>query len=389
MSQSSRPRRLLLPLAAASLVAVTGVATGAALRSSGTAHAAVHGGCEPYQVDGFAIDVCISDRGTGTTAYPEIRVNQTGFIVGPCSIDIELWGGGRLYGLPAHADCGLGPHEGNSFGPVIAPVSVHAFARLRTNFISYYLGDGRGDSPTLSLQPYVVTTPQPTASPSTTPKPIPPIPPRPGGSQQNNRPSCLRQRPAQAQPNGAGWILNTTSTVPNNNLTPTPSGVPGIRAEQAQACLVEPPRAVPPAMKNTNINITGDQDARARAAAAGSQTPGRDVQNCHLIGDQLGGYAIPENLVPCWQTVNTGRNAMSGFEGRVRGALLGATPGTTIFYTVTPNYTGRPSTVPRSITITAVLQSPNPLMAPEQPLFPPVTLNNEQMIGGQTINLGN
>lgn len=149
--------------ATAALIAAVGIAAAVAT-SGGTPAASAEavapvgyaalGGCNEYTVGntGFEIGVCINDRGTGTTAYPDIYLNQIGAHRGSCAIRIELWDdAGHSVGNASSAPCTSAHHTGNAYGPVHSPVSVHAFARLQTNGTSYYFGAGRGDSPTIHL----------------------------------------------------------------------------------------------------------------------------------------------------------------------------------------------------------------------------------------------
>lgn len=161
--------RTAAALSAAAAIVVGATALGAPNQSSSASAAAspvayaastgsrpAQGGCKEYPVGktGFEFGVCVNDRHTGTTAYPDIYVNHVGPHSGPCSISIELWDDkNRSYGTPAQAPCTPGPHPGNPYGPVRSALTLHTFARLKANGTTYYFGGGQGDSPPISLAP--------------------------------------------------------------------------------------------------------------------------------------------------------------------------------------------------------------------------------------------
>lgn len=153
-SSLSRARRLCAVAALACATALTAAAVPAQAAASQSQTA--QGGCNEYTVGstGFEIGVCINDRGTGTTAYPDIYVNKVGAHTGSCSIGIELWdNNNHHYGTTAQASCGKGHHTGDAYGPVSSTTEIHAFARLHANGTSYYFGGTKGDSPTIDLAP--------------------------------------------------------------------------------------------------------------------------------------------------------------------------------------------------------------------------------------------
>jgi hypothetical protein len=169
------------------------------------AAATVQGGCKPYQVQAaslgtFAMGVCVTDNGTGSNAYPFVDVMQVPPYLGTsCTIGIELWDNhAHNYGTLGRADCKPGSYPGKPFGPVTQQTTLHAFARLTICVLDactpFYLGNGAGDSPSIELQPFVVTSPVPSAAASTKtrPKPLPPVLPAPPGQSQKRRdgPDC-------------------------------------------------------------------------------------------------------------------------------------------------------------------------------------------------------
>jgi hypothetical protein len=164
---SVRTRAALLAAAgligAAAAIAPLLAAGPARVQETRPVAATVQGGCNPYQVQAtsigtFNMAVCISDNGTGTTAYPSVRVDQVPVYLGTsCTIGIEVWdNNGKMPGIPKQADCKTGTYPGNTLA-VDAPVTLHAFARLKICLFnactSYYLGNGQGDSPSIELQP--------------------------------------------------------------------------------------------------------------------------------------------------------------------------------------------------------------------------------------------
>lgn len=78
---------------------------------------------------GFDIGVCIDDRGTGTTAYPDIWVNTAGTTAN-CSINISVWDdrGNRL--SATDVGCAGGHSHYTGITTAAAGKTVHTFARL-------------------------------------------------------------------------------------------------------------------------------------------------------------------------------------------------------------------------------------------------------------------
>lgn len=129
--------------------AVVGTATNA-LAAPGRTH---QGGCSTYSargIAGYSIGVCIDDRGSGTTAYPDIYVNAV-----PrgqnCKIDIETWG----IRNDKHGDTAITLNPCRVGHYVARPVAgsattpLHAFARLWVNGQQH----ATGNSPEISVSP--------------------------------------------------------------------------------------------------------------------------------------------------------------------------------------------------------------------------------------------
>jgi hypothetical protein len=151
----------------------------------------VQSGCNRYPISivtGGTVDlnVCISDNGTGTTAYPHIDADQFPALLDPsCQIGIELWDGdNNHYGTTTTVPCRNGSYDGDPYGPVSTPLTLHAFARFTclVACTANYLAEGQGNSPPIHLQPTVVEEPTTTDSPATQPKPLIPLPVPPGGT---------------------------------------------------------------------------------------------------------------------------------------------------------------------------------------------------------------
>jgi hypothetical protein len=210
---------------------------------------------------------------------------------------------------------------------------------------------------------------------------VPPLPPV--GTRGNNA-NCLDplNTPPGAQRNGAGWILNTTSAVPQRNITTAPQD-PTTRAEQATACLANP---TGPGQGAQQLDIAGWQDAQRTATRWGMPIPGA-VARCHLVADVLGGQGFAQNLVPCWQVlVNIGQGSMRAQETLVQQELRVLPPGAAVYYQVTPNYANGVSTVPTSISMTAQVQAQNGAVLNT---FVNVTIPNETYVDGAVVPLGN
>lgn len=110
------------------------------------------GGCtsSDWTGQGFSIGICINDRNTTTTAFPDIYVDKSPYTnLNPtpaCSIIIEVWGDhGDNYSHDL-IGCAAGHHNGYAT-PVFARTRVHAFARLELGGIAY----GTKDSPSITL----------------------------------------------------------------------------------------------------------------------------------------------------------------------------------------------------------------------------------------------
>lgn len=146
---------------AAAAIAVAGVLTAAAVGPGTTTDTSPvaynarpsQGGCQTYDargLSGFNIGVCINDRATGTTAYPDIYVNTTRQlgVRETCRIDIETWDDNNHKLGDTATDCALGPHTAKPVTPN-STATAHTFARLWFDGSSYWTGD----SPAVSLAP--------------------------------------------------------------------------------------------------------------------------------------------------------------------------------------------------------------------------------------------
>lgn len=146
-----------------------------------------------------------------------------------------------------------------------------------------------------------------------------------------------------------------------------PAQGPGLRAAGATACMTRDFAAVQDALPD----ITGLRDARATATSHARLASA--IDRCHLIARDLGGLAILTNLVPCWDSVNTG--AIQKFENAVWAKAKSLQPGQAFAFQATPLYNGPASTVPYAIKLGVVGVAG----------IPPVTIDN--VTGG--ISLGN
>lgn len=135
---------------AAALTAPTGPARASAAASpvAYAGPAPAQGRCSTYNasgLSGFNIGVCISDRSTGTTAYPDIYVNAARKLGlrESCKIDIEVWDDNSHKLGDTTTDCALGHHTAGAV-TVNTATRVHAFARLWFDGSSYSTGDSTG-----------------------------------------------------------------------------------------------------------------------------------------------------------------------------------------------------------------------------------------------------
>lgn len=144
-------------------VAVTavGLALGTALTAAPASaaagrSAASQGGCSTYTVKaapGFNIGVCINDRGTRTTAYPDIYVNSAGNTA-RCGINISVWDDANHRLSATEVRCGKGHYTGAEATPGRS-AKVHTFARIDYSGKS---GIAVGNSRAIQLAPPGGTT---------------------------------------------------------------------------------------------------------------------------------------------------------------------------------------------------------------------------------------
>jgi hypothetical protein len=132
---------MLAVLCSASVVAVTQVPAEAST-----------GGCtsSDWTGQGFTIGVCVNDRNTTTTAFPDIYVNGSPYTntspTSTCSILIEVWGDHGDNYSHDQVGCAKGHYNGYAT-PAFGAINLHAFARLLVNGGSY----GTKDSPKIPL----------------------------------------------------------------------------------------------------------------------------------------------------------------------------------------------------------------------------------------------
>jgi len=108
------------------------------------------GGCGAHfnPTAGFDIGVCVDDRGSTVTAYPDVWVNESPGASSNCAIVIQVWDDhNNRYGDERSLSCAKGEKPGNATGPFTMPTKVHAYARLDYNGQRYAVGD----SPAVAL----------------------------------------------------------------------------------------------------------------------------------------------------------------------------------------------------------------------------------------------
>jgi predicted nucleic acid-binding Zn-ribbon protein len=207
------------------------------------------------------------------------------------------------------------------------------------------------------------------------------------GSQTNSqedKAECLVNPPGGHEQNGSGWILNTDDDVALKNQN-DPLGGPGTRAGEGQACVTSDHTGGSPARGN----ITGYQDATVEVEKSGLKEdfekagldPDEILARCHIIGAQLGGEGIPQNLFPCYQKgLNIGYPSMRDPYETLLAAITNRLPANAaVLYTVIPEYKNRDSTIPEGVTMTAELQEPD---GASYPIFSGAELSNISYEGG-------
>ncbi|MFJ9925936.1 DNA/RNA non-specific endonuclease [Streptomyces misionensis] len=180
---------------------------------------------------------------------------------------------------------------------------------------------------------------------------------------------CARTHPAGADPNGAGWILNT-------------HGANG-RAETGQACLRKPPNN---SSDETKADPVGYPEARAKVRALG-RDPRDDLARCRIVAARFGGSNTrADNLSPCGQRItNNGPLGMSAFESEVAGELA-REPSGSVRYLVQPFFASPRSVVPEGFVMIAIGYTPAGI--PAHVLSRSVLNVVEPAGGGSLVNLG-
>ncbi|QLJ06592.1 DNA/RNA non-specific endonuclease [Streptomyces sp. NEAU-sy36] len=180
---------------------------------------------------------------------------------------------------------------------------------------------------------------------------------------------CARSRPAGADTNGAGWILNT-------------HGANG-RAETGQACLRKPPNN---SSDETKADPVGYPQARAKVRALG-RDPRDDLARCHIVAARFGGSNTrADNLSPCGQRItNNGPLGMSAFESEVAGQLA-REPSGSVRYLVQPFFASPRSVIPEGFVMIAIGYTPAGI--PAHVLSRSVLNVVEPAGGGSLVNLG-
>jgi hypothetical protein len=90
-----------------------------------------------YLIQGFSIGVCVNDRHTGTTAYPDIYVNSTPFSSN-CNLDLQVWGdNNNLISDAGPAPCSTGHIFGVQTPAFRVPIKVHSYVRINLNGGAY------------------------------------------------------------------------------------------------------------------------------------------------------------------------------------------------------------------------------------------------------------
>jgi len=111
------------------------------------------GGCHSpdYKVQGFTIGVCVNDRHTGDTAYPDIYVNASP--LSGCSMHVQTWddNNNRLSNVdfPCMPPGNTAHLVGASVTRIPSTVRVHTFARIDVANGAYGV-----DSPTITIGAY-------------------------------------------------------------------------------------------------------------------------------------------------------------------------------------------------------------------------------------------
>ncbi|MGI5519790.1 DNRLRE domain-containing protein [Micromonospora sp. CA-259024] len=148
---------------------------------------------------------------------------------------------------------------------------------------------------------------------------------------------------------GKGWVAHGDTDAGNGN-----------RATGVEACLTA--ESIEGGTETTDtVRPPGYNWARRTVGHLGSRNVPYDVNNCHLLANQLGGSGTdPKNLATCsaqanWRGTSKG-TSMAIYEGQVRRAVEVGKQ--TVHYTVTPLYDAN-RTVPVGFHITAYGTNPD------------------------------
>lgn len=166
-------------------------------------------------------------------------------------------------------------------------------------------------------------------------------PPGPGTDDTDEKKNCTR--------NGQGWVEHGGRDAGNGN-----------RATGVEACLTA--ESIKGGTETTDtVRPPGYNWARRAVGHLGSRNVPGGVNNCHLLGNQLGGSGTDlKNLATCsaqanWKGTSKG-TSMRMYEDQVRRAV--ETGKQTVHYTVTPLYDAN-RTVPVGFHITAYGTNPD------------------------------
>ncbi|MER7415781.1 DNA/RNA non-specific endonuclease [Micromonospora peucetia] len=165
-------------------------------------------------------------------------------------------------------------------------------------------------------------------------------PPGPGTDDTDEKKDCTR--------NGQGWAEHGERDAGNGN-----------RATGVEACLTA--ESIKGGTETTrDVRPPGYNWARRTVGHLGSRNVAGDINNCHLLGNQLGGSGTDlKNLATCSAQANylgtSKGTSMAIYEGQVRRAVEN---GETVHYTVTPLYDAN-RTVPVGFQMTAYGTKPD------------------------------
>jgi len=102
------------------------------------------GGCAEHTGgpnSSFEMGICISNRGTAHTVYPDVYVNKQPTGPFSCTLYIEIWAGGTKLSQDAGHSCTVGHYNSTSLTALGGCAALHTSAWISYSGTFYRIGD--------------------------------------------------------------------------------------------------------------------------------------------------------------------------------------------------------------------------------------------------------